>query len=100
MTNSENNYEPTYDIPENPFVEHNGAEIFRAELKGSSSKLLIMESDTNFLLEIAQLSGFINISPQTMINKLYTYQQDEAIRIRTYNNFITNEISKQLVSIN
>lgn len=62
-------------------------EIFRSELPGGN-KLVIMESDTNFVVEIAQLTAFCNLDPQKLIQKLFTFSRGGVVSINSYNNFV------------
>jgi Ca2+-binding EF-hand superfamily protein len=75
-------------MPENPYVENDGTEIFRAALSGGSY-LTIMESDSNFIIEVAQLTGLYKMTPQAIVQKLHTFCHIDAVTIRGYNNFVS-----------
>mmetsp|Transcript_15092 Transcript_15092/g.25007 ORF Transcript_15092/g.25007 Transcript_15092/m.25007 type:complete len:815 (-) Transcript_15092:3254-5698(-) len=79
---------PSNAMPENPYVENDGTEIFRAALSGGSY-LTIMESDSNFILEVAQLTGLYKLTPQAIVQKLHTFCHIDAVTIRGYNNFVS-----------
>lgn len=84
-------------LPENPFAEEDGAEIFRSELaKGHS--LSLYESDSNFVLEVSQLTGFYNMSPPALIGRLLQYSRENGtLTIANYNSFVSNSVPSELV---
>lgn len=82
-------------MPENPYVESDGTEIFRAALSGGSY-LTIMESDSNFIIEVAQLTGLYKLSPQAIVQKLHTFCHIDAVTIRGYNNFVSMVVPNTL----
>jgi hypothetical protein len=84
-------------MPENPYVESDGTEIFRAALS-SGSYLTIMESDSNFIIEVAQLTGLYKLNPQAIVQKLHTFCHIDAVTIRGYNNFVSMVVPNTLVS--
>jgi Ca2+-binding EF-hand superfamily protein len=89
---------PSPPLPENPYVDEDGPEIFRAELAGGQS-LSLKESDSNFVLEVAQLTGFYNMSPPLLIGRLVQHARDNGtITIANYNSFVSNTVPDELVS--
>lgn len=84
-------------LPENPFVEEDGPEIFRSDLAGGQT-LSLKESDSNFVLEVAQLTGFYNMSPPLLIGRLVLHARDNGtITIANYNSFVSNTVPDELV---
>jgi hypothetical protein len=83
--------------PENPYVDEDGPEIFRSDLTGGSF-LTLMESDSNFVLQISQLTGFYNLTPQQLIQQLQQFSSEETITIGEYNSFVSSAVPGNLVS--
>ena len=90
-------HDTTNTMPENPYVENDGTEIFRAALS-SGSYLTIMESDSNFIIEVAQLTGIYKLNPQSIVQKLHTFCHIDSVTIRGYNNFVSMVVPNTLVS--
>lgn len=82
--------------PENPYCEEDGHEIFRSDLSNGSF-LSLTESDSNFVLEISQLTGFYSLTPTQLIERLQKFASDDAITITEYNAFIRSSVSSNLV---
>jgi hypothetical protein len=83
---------------ENPYVDEDGPEIFRSDLS-NGSYLSLMESDSNFVLQISQLTGFYNLTPQQLIQKLQQFScDDDTITIGEYNSFVSSAVPGNLVS--
>ena len=90
--------EPTESLPENPFVEDDGAEIFRSDLCQGRA-LSLRESDANFVLQVSQLTGFYNMTPAILIGRLVQHARDNnTITISNYNSFVSNTVPDELVS--
>jgi hypothetical protein len=82
--------------PENPYVEEDGPEIFRSDLFDGSS-LSLVESDSNFVLQVSQLTGFYNLTPHLLIQRLQEFACDEVITIGEYNAFVSSSVPENLV---
>jgi hypothetical protein len=85
--------------PENPYVDEDGPEIFRSDLLDGASALSLVESDSNFVLEISQLTGFSHLTPQLLIERLQEFSCDDVITIGEYNAFVSSSVPDNLVSI-
>ena len=92
-----NDISPSNKMPENPYVENDGTEIFRAALT-SGNYLTIMESDSNFVIEVAQLTGLYKLTPQSIVQKLHTFCHIDSVTIRGYNSFVSMVVPNTLVS--
>jgi hypothetical protein len=88
---------PQYVSPENPFVEDDGVEIFRADL-GAENTLTLRESDSNFVLQVSQLTGFYNLTPQFLIQRLHQFARNGLLTISGYNSFVSTSVPDNLVS--
>lgn len=82
--------------PENPYVEEDGPEIFRSDLS-NGSYLSLTESDSNFVLEISQLTGFYSLTPSQLVQKIQQFSSDDVMTITEYNSFISSSVSDNLV---
>ena len=91
--------EPPQHQPENPFVEHDGAEIFRCSLS-QGHVLSLRASDINFVLEVVQLLKRRRMTPPALVKLMKKHAHgSDTITISSYNKFVGDIVLDELVGV-